>query len=244
MDGRTKSLSCSTTGNAFVYCAEYVGATNTDQRGRDPRQRPYLAQKKRQSPMLFIPSWCRNSRNCVRALAAADVCKDGCPAALLFKIVALDKNRIASVTAMPKVIHIRQLLCSSSKYAVHVENHQLHTISFRLSELNCDDANDAKATWQRRRGSSRSQQLRNGICIFRWCQPSQDSDGSLKKNSSFNAGFVPWSRSRSETCVFAGAQDLIRRRPSSHDTYLFASPSKRVRAGSGQKTTDHAIVNG
>ena len=47
--------------------------------------------------------------------------------------------------------------------------------------LKCDGTNDAHATWQRRRGSNRSQQQRNGICIFRWCQDGLCSDDSHEK---------------------------------------------------------------
>ena len=38
--------------------------------------------------------------------------------------------------------------------------------ALKQTPLNCEGTNDAKATWQRRPGSSRSEQLRNSICIF------------------------------------------------------------------------------
>ena len=114
------------------------------------------------------------------------VCKNGWRAALLFITVAPDKNRIASITNMLKVTELGQRLCSSSTCTVHVEGHQLDTIIFCVRALNqtprnCDGSHDAKASSQNRRGSSRSQPLRNGICICRRCREGLHTEGSHKK---------------------------------------------------------------
>ena len=99
---------------------------------------------------------------------------------------ALGKNRLARITAMLNVMQLGQRLCSSSKCTVHVARHQTHTIILCVrtqdqTSLNCDGTNDAQATWQRPRGSNRSQQQRNGICICRWCQGGLHSDDSHEK---------------------------------------------------------------
>ena len=114
------------------------------------------------------------------------VCKNGWRAALLFITVAPDKNRIAIITNMLKVTGLGQRLCSSSTCTVHVEGHQLDTIILCVRALdqpsrNCDGSHDAKAASQNRRGSSRSQPLRNGICICRRCREGLHTEGSHKK---------------------------------------------------------------
>ena len=146
-----------------------------------------------------------------------DFSKDGWRSAFLFKTVAVEKNRIASLTTMLKTMEL-----GGSMWMATNSTRSFCVRALNQTPPNFDGTNDAKATKQRRRVSSRSQQLRNGICAFRRCQDGLHTDESSKKNSSFGTGDVPWSPSRSESCVFKTAQDLIIRRCSSHET-LFAS---------------------
>ena len=87
--------------------------------------------------------------------------------------------------------------------------------------LNCNGTNDAQATWQRERGSSRNQQLRNGTCAVRSCQEGVlHSHGSHMKHSYFGTGVVAWSPSNSQSC--------LRKRTRSHQTPPFVPWNKLV----------------
>ena len=100
-------------------------------------------------------------------------------------------------------------------------DHPWFFAALNQTPLNCDGTNDAQATWQRRLGCTRSQQLRTSICIFRWCPEGLHSDDSHKKKSSFATGFV-FARSRGRRPVSSRAHKihLIRRRHSPHETHF------------------------